>query len=140
MLFKYKRTSLAVWLMVTIFATLPDLALSTVMTAVRFTLGWYTARTYALIASCTVLAVMLTETTLLYARLANAILLLRRERSNRLMSLDAATSAMAHELKQPLTAISTGAPQLRTGSRGRRRTLKTCATASPQSPALQPCG
>jgi signal transduction histidine kinase len=106
-LFKYKRTSLAVWLMVTIFATLPDLALSTVMTAVRFTLGWYTARTFALIASCTVLAVMLTETTLLYARLANAILLLRRERSNRLMSLDAATSAMAHELKQPLTAIST---------------------------------
>ena len=106
-LFKYKRTSLAVWLMVTIFATLPDLALSTVMTAVRFTLGWYTARTFALIASCTVLAVMLTETTLLYARLANAILLLRRERSNRFMSLDAATSAMAHELKQPLTAIST---------------------------------
>jgi signal transduction histidine kinase len=106
-LFKYKRTSLAVWLMVTIFATLPDLALSTVMTAVRYTLGWYTARTFALIASCTVLAVMLTETTLLYARLANAILLLRRERSNRLMSLDAATSAMAHELKQPLTAIST---------------------------------
>jgi signal transduction histidine kinase len=107
LLFIYKRTSLSVWLMVTVFATLPDLALSTVMTTVRFTLGWYTARTFALIASCTVLAVMLTETTLLYARLANAILLLRRERSNRLMSLDAATSAMAHELMQPLTAIAT---------------------------------
>ena len=75
LLFIYKRTSLAVWLMVTVFATLPDLTLSTVMTSVRFTLGWYTARTYALIASCTVLAAMLTETTLLYARLANAILL-----------------------------------------------------------------
>ena len=72
-LFKYKRTSLAVWLMVTIFATLPDLTLSTVMTTVRFTLGWYTARTYALIASFTVLAVMLTETIFLYARLANAV-------------------------------------------------------------------
>jgi C4-dicarboxylate-specific signal transduction histidine kinase len=77
------------------------------MTAVRFTLGWYTARTYALIASFVVLAVLLTETTLLYARLANAILLLRRERANRLMSLNAATSAMAHELRQPLTAIAT---------------------------------
>jgi C4-dicarboxylate-specific signal transduction histidine kinase len=76
------------------------------MTAVRYTLGWYTARTYALIASCTVLAVMLTETTVLYSRLANAILLLRRERTNRLMSLDAATSAMAHELRQPLTGIA----------------------------------
>ena len=107
LLFIYKRTSLAVWLMVTVVATLPDLTLSTVMTAVRFTLGWYTARTFALIASCTVLAAMLTETTLLYARLANAILLLRRERSNRLMSLDAATAAMAHELRQPLTAIAT---------------------------------
>ena len=107
MLWKYKRTSLAVWLMVTLFATLPDLALSTVMSSVRFTQGWYTARTYALIASCTVLAAMLTETTLLYARLANAVSLLRRERSNRLMSLDAATAAMAHELRQPLTAIVT---------------------------------
>ena len=70
--------------MVAVVATLPDLALSTVMTSVRFTLGWYTARTYALIASFVVLAVLLTETTLLYARLANAILLLRRERANRL--------------------------------------------------------
>jgi C4-dicarboxylate-specific signal transduction histidine kinase len=105
-LFRYKRTSLAVWLMVAVFATLPDLTLGTVMSAVRFTLGWYTARTYALIASFTVLAVMLTETTLLYARLANTVLLLRRERSNRLMSLDAATAAMAHELKQPLAAIA----------------------------------
>ena len=107
LLFIHKRTSLAAWLMVTIFATLPDLALSTVMTTVRYTLGWYTARTYALLASFTVLAVMLTETTLLYARLANAILMLRRERANRLMSLDAATSAMAHELRQPLSAITT---------------------------------
>jgi signal transduction histidine kinase len=106
LLFKYKRTSLGVWLMVTVIATLPDLTLSTVMTTVRYTLGWYTARTYALIASFTVLAVMLTETTLLYARLANTVLLLRRERSNRLMSLDAATAAMAHELRQPLTAIA----------------------------------
>jgi signal transduction histidine kinase len=105
-LFLYRRTSLSVWLMVAVFATLPDLTLSTVMTTVRFTLGWYTARTYALIASCIVLAALLTESTLLYARLANSILLLRRERANRLMSLDAATSAMAHELNQPLAAIA----------------------------------
>jgi hypothetical protein len=38
LLFARKRTVLAVWLMVTLFATLPDLALSTVMTSVRFTL------------------------------------------------------------------------------------------------------
>ena len=105
LLFARKRTVLAVWLTVTVFATLPDLALSTVMTSVRFTLGWYVARSYALLASCIVLIALLTETTVLYARLANAILLLRRERADRLMSLEAATTAMAHELKQPLAAM-----------------------------------
>jgi nitrogen fixation/metabolism regulation signal transduction histidine kinase len=77
---------LAVWLTVTVFATLPDLALSTVMTSVRFTLGWYVARSYALLASCVVLIALLTETTVLYGRLANALLLLRRERADRLMT------------------------------------------------------
>jgi signal transduction histidine kinase len=105
LLFARKRTVLAIWLTVTVFATLPDLALSTVMTSVRFTLGWYVARSYALLASCIVLIALLTETTVLYARLANAILLLRRERADRLMSLEAATTAMAHELKQPLAAM-----------------------------------
>lgn len=105
-LFKYKRTSLAVWLMVAVFATLPDLTLSTVMTTVRYTLGWYTARSFALIASCTVLAALLVETTMLYARLANALILQRRESAHRLLTVDAATAAIAHELNQPLGAIS----------------------------------
>ncbi|MGA7532039.1 MAG: MASE4 domain-containing protein, partial [Pseudolabrys sp.] len=107
LLYFRKRTSLAVWLMVTVFATLPDLTLTTVLTTVRFTLGWYTARSYALIAGCTVLIVLLTETIWLYARLARTTVLLRRERANRLMSLDAATGAIAHEIAQPLAAIAT---------------------------------
>ena len=108
LLYFRKRTSLAVWLMVTLFATLPDLTMSTILTTVRFTLGWYTARSYALIAGCTVLIVLLTETIWLYARLARTTVLLRRERANRLMSLDAATGAIAHEIAQPLAAIATG--------------------------------
>ncbi|MGC2717411.1 MAG: MASE4 domain-containing protein [Pseudolabrys sp.] len=108
LLYFRKRTSLAVWLVVTVFATLPDLTLTTLLTTVRFTLGWYTARSYALIAGCTVLIVLLTETIWLYARLARTTVLLRRERANRLMSLDAATGAIAHEIAQPLAAIATG--------------------------------
>ena len=108
LLYFRKPTSLAVWLMVTLFATLPDLTMSTILTTVRFTLGWYTARSYALIAGCTVLIVLLTETIWLYARLARTTVLLRRERANRLMSLDAATGAIAHEIAQPLAAIATG--------------------------------
>ena len=107
LLYFRKRTSLAVWLMVTVFATLPDLTLTTVLTTVRFTLGWYTARSYALIAGCTVLIVLLAQTIWLYARLARTTVLLRRERANRLMSLDAATGAIAHEIAQPLAAIAT---------------------------------
>ena len=107
LLYLRKRTSLAIWLTVTLFATLPDLTLTTVLTSVRFTLGWYTARSYALIASFTVLIVLLTETIWLYARVARTTVLLRRERANRLMSLDAATGAIAHEIAQPLAAIAT---------------------------------
>ena len=98
----------AIWILsaAALFATLPDLTLTTVLTTVRFTLGWYTARSYALIASCTVLIVLLAQTIWLYARLAQTTVLLRRERANRLMSLDAATGAIAHEIGQPLAAIS----------------------------------
>jgi signal transduction histidine kinase len=108
-LFVRRRTILDLWLIVTLLAWMPNFIIAATITAVRFSVGWYTARGYALIASCTVLAVLLTETTVLHARLANAVVLLRRERSNRLMSLDAATAAMAHELRQPLTGIGASA-------------------------------
>ena len=106
LLFVRRRTILDVWLIVTVFASLPDLSLSFFYPVVRYSIGWYVARTYALIASCTVLSVLLVETTMLYARLASAIVLQRRERAHRLMSVDAATAAIAHEIKQPLAAIS----------------------------------
>jgi len=103
--FLRSHTILDLWLIVTLFAWMPNFLIAAVVTAARFSVGWYSARMFALIASCTVLAVLLTETTVLYARLANAVTLLRRERANRLMSLDAATAAMAHEIRQPLAAI-----------------------------------
>src|SRR4029077_13347680 len=47
-------------------------------------LGWYMVRIYALFAGSSLLFVLLTETLFLYARLANAVVLLRRERGDRL--------------------------------------------------------
>lgn len=105
-LFSRWRSILDLWLIVTLIAWMPNFIVAAMLTTVRFSVGWYMARGYALVASCTVLTVLLTETTFLYARLVDSVVLLRRERANRLMSLDAATSAMAHELKQPLMAIS----------------------------------
>jgi signal transduction histidine kinase len=86
--------------------SLPDYSLAFFYSALRFSLGWYTARSYLLIASSTLLVALLMETTMLYVRLASAITLQRRERANRLMSVDAATAAIAHEIKQPLGAMS----------------------------------
>jgi signal transduction histidine kinase len=53
-----------------------------------------------------VLAALFAERKANEARLAHSNLMLERERDNKLMNMQAVTAAMAHELKQPLTAIS----------------------------------
>ena len=101
-----RRTVLDLWLMVILLAWIPNFLVAAVASSVRFSVGWYAARGFALIASCMLLSVLLTEMTFLYSRLANALTLQRRERSNRLMSVEAATAAMAHELRTPLGSIA----------------------------------
>jgi signal transduction histidine kinase len=114
LLFIRRRTILDLWLMVTLFAWWPMFLVPLYFTMVRFSIGWYVARCLSVFASSALLAILLSETTLLYARLANSILLLRRERAERLASVEAATSAMAHEIRQPLTGIAAmGAAGLR---------------------------
>ena len=53
-----------------------------------------------------VLAALFAERKANEIRLAHSNLMLERERDNKLMNMQAVTAAMAHELKQPLTAIS----------------------------------
>ena len=53
-----------------------------------------------------VLAALFAERKAHEVRLARSNLMLERERDNKLMNMQAVTAAMAHELKQPLTAIS----------------------------------
>jgi C4-dicarboxylate-specific signal transduction histidine kinase len=55
--------------------------------------------------SILVLFVLLGEITTLYAQLLSAVLAKRREREARLMTGDAVSASIAHEIKQPLTAI-----------------------------------
>jgi len=108
-LFARSRTVLDLWLMVVLLAWIPNFLVAAVASSVRFSLGWYAARGFALAASCLLLSVLLTEMTFLYSRLASALTLQRRERSNRLMSVEVATAAMAHELRTPLGAIALNA-------------------------------
>jgi signal transduction histidine kinase len=100
-----RRSILDLWLIVVLVAWMPNFIVAAIVPVVRFSVGWYLARGYALIASCTVLMLLLAQTTVLYARLATTFTLLRREHVNRLMSVDVATAAIAHEVTQPLTAI-----------------------------------
>jgi signal transduction histidine kinase len=107
LLFVRRRTILDHWLIVVLFAWWPTFLVGIFVTYIRFSAGWYSARVVALVASSTLLVVLLAESSALYGRLVNAFLLLRRERADRLVSVEAATAAMAHELRQPLTAIAT---------------------------------
>jgi signal transduction histidine kinase len=107
LLFVRRRTVLDFWLMIVLFAWWPNFSVAAFYTVVRFSAGWYLARVIALMASSTLLVVLLTESAALYGRLTNAYLLLRRERADRLSGADAATAAIAHELRQPLAAIAT---------------------------------
>ena len=63
----------------------------------------------SLITTSIILIILLAETTVLYARVARSNLLLRRERDNKLMSLDAVASSISHEIRQPLGAITMNA-------------------------------
>ncbi len=108
-LFLRRRTVLDLWLMVTLFAAVPNFLVAAYAGAARFSVGWYTARGFALVASCMVLSVLVTEMTVLYSRLANALVMQRRERANRFVSIDAATAAIAHEIRSPLASITLNA-------------------------------
>ena len=118
-LFVRRRMVLDLWLMVTLLAWIPNFLVAAVASSVRFSVGWYAARGFALVASCMLLSVLLTEMTFLYSRLANALALQRRERSNRLMSVEAATAAMAHELATPLGTIALDASAARSHIHGK---------------------
>ncbi len=66
------HTVLDLWLMVVMCAWVFDIALSAVLNAGRFDLGFYGGRIYGLLASSFVLLVLLLENGALYARLAAA--------------------------------------------------------------------
>jgi len=54
-----------------------------------------------------VLAILLSETAFLYARLARSVMAESREREARLMTMDVLSASIAHEMNQPLASIVT---------------------------------
>jgi signal transduction histidine kinase len=101
-----RRTVLDQWLMVVALVFILEMAFSGLLPTVRFSIGFYAGRVFSLVTSSIVLIVVLAETTWLYARLAHSNAMLRRERNNKLMNLEALAAAIAHEVRQPLAAIA----------------------------------
>jgi C4-dicarboxylate-specific signal transduction histidine kinase len=75
----------------------------------RFSVGWYVGRACGFLSGSLVLLVLLYEITILYAQLLRAVSAQQREREARLMTGDAVSASIAHEIKQPLSGIVTNA-------------------------------
>ena len=100
-----RRSILDLWLMVVMCLYLVEVPLSYYPVPARFSVGWYTVRVIGLSSSIVILTLLLYEITTLYVRLLAALEAQRRERDARLMTGDAVAAAIAHEIRQPLTAI-----------------------------------
>ena len=103
------RSVLDLWLMVVICAYAIEIYLVAFPGLARFSGGWYAGRIFGFVSGSLVLFVLLYEITTLYARLLRALLAQRREREARLITGDAVSASIAHEVKQPLSAIVTNA-------------------------------
>jgi signal transduction histidine kinase len=100
-----RRSVLDYWLWLAMLSLILNYVVAAFLATQRYSLGFYASRGYTLVTSMIVLALLLKEMTNLYTRLARSNLMLERERSNKLMNIEATTAAIAHEVKQPLTAI-----------------------------------
>ena len=100
-----RRSVLDLWLMVVMCAYVIEICLIAFPVPVRFSLGWYAGRVFGLVSGSLVLFVLLYEITTLYARLLRAVVAERLERAARLMTGDAVSASIAHEVKQPLSGI-----------------------------------
>jgi signal transduction histidine kinase len=104
-----QNSMLDLWLMIVMCLYAIEVPLSFWRNPTRFSISWYTFRIIGIVASSLILAVLLYEITTLYGRLLRAINAQRREREARLLTGDAVAAAIAHEVRQPLSAIVTSA-------------------------------
>jgi signal transduction histidine kinase len=105
-----RRSVLDLWLMVVMCACVIEIwMISLPVPPVRYRPGFYAGRVCGVVAGSLVLFVLLYEISTLYSRLLLAVWAQRHEREARLMTGDAVSASIAHELNQPLSAIVTNA-------------------------------
>ncbi len=106
LLWRRRRTVLDLWLAEVMCAWVFDIALSAVLNAGRFDLGFYTGRIFGLLAASFILAVLVIENALLYSRLLQAH---ARERHDRELAQErgAALARANQELEEAREAAET---------------------------------
>jgi signal transduction histidine kinase len=102
LLYRHRKSVLDLWLLVALSGWLLQSVLN-LGTYSRFTVGWYGLLGMMLVSNLIVMLALIVESNRLYARLALSAAAHNRERDARLMSMDALTAAIAHEVGQPLT-------------------------------------
>jgi signal transduction histidine kinase len=102
-----RRSALDLWLLVVLFLFAMDIPLSYYPAPTRFSVGWYCIRAIAFLSSSILVVVLLYEIGSLYTRLSHAVNAQRREREVRLLTGDTVAAMIAHEVKQPLSAMIT---------------------------------
>jgi signal transduction histidine kinase len=106
----FGRSVLDIWLTVVISALAIDLLLLSFISAgLRLSVGWWAGRLYSLTAASVVLLVLLAEAASLASRLARSIAAERRAHEARLVTLQAFSASIAHEINQPLASMVTNA-------------------------------
>jgi len=95
---------LDLWLLLALWAWFLELLL-VLDTSTRYSAGWYTGRVAGLLSGVFVLLMLLSETSRMYSRLAIVAIRQRRERTSRLLTMNAVAASIAHEIKQPLASV-----------------------------------
>jgi signal transduction histidine kinase len=103
------RSVLDLCLIVVMCAFALEICLISFPVPARFSVGWYAGRVFGALSGSLVLLVLLYEITTLYARMLRAVMAQRRERDARLITGDAVSASIAHEVNQPLAAMITNA-------------------------------
>lgn len=104
------RSVLDLWLLVGVCAlAIEALLLSFISSGLHLSVGWWAGRLYSLAASSLVLLVLLAEAASLAARLSRSVAAERRAYEARLVTLQAFSASIAHEINQPLASVVTNA-------------------------------
>jgi signal transduction histidine kinase len=107
LLLVFRQTSiLDQWLIVSLCALTAELVLVCFFIPERYSLGFYARDAYWLMSSVALLAALHAEVAREYSRALQALLGAKRDRESRLLSIQGATGVLAHEIKQPISAIA----------------------------------